>query len=161
MQKLINRGHVAAKGFTLIELLVVIAIIGILAGIVLASLGSARNKGGDAAVQGDLVSIRAQAELYSTNNGNSYGTQATTTTAAGCAAGSGIYSDQTVKNAITAAATAGGGGVACSATTNYWVVKAQLKSNTSNAWCVSSSGSSTQVAWNSGTMGTSGSDSCL
>ena len=58
------------KGFTLIELLVVIAIIGILASVVLASLSSARNKGKDAAVKSQLASMKAQAELYNTKNGN-------------------------------------------------------------------------------------------
>ncbi|OJI09562.1 MAG: hypothetical protein COV08_00240 [Candidatus Vogelbacteria bacterium CG10_big_fil_rev_8_21_14_0_10_49_38] len=51
------------KGFTLIELLVVIAIIGILSGIVLTSLGSARNKAKTAAAQSQLSSMRAQAEI--------------------------------------------------------------------------------------------------
>lgn len=63
----------AISGFTLIELLVVIAIIGLLSSIVLASLGTARNKAADAAIQADLVGVRSSAELYFSNNGDSYG----------------------------------------------------------------------------------------
>ena len=53
------------KGFTLIELLVVIAIIGILATIVLVSLGGATKKATDSKIIGQLSSMRAQAQLYS------------------------------------------------------------------------------------------------
>lgn len=61
------------KGFTLIELLVVIAIIGILSSVVLASLTTARSRGTAAAIQSEMSNARAQAELYYSTNGNSYG----------------------------------------------------------------------------------------
>jgi type II secretory pathway pseudopilin PulG len=49
-----------------------IAIIGIIAATVLASLGTARSTGEDAATKSTLNSLRAQAELYSVKNDDSY-----------------------------------------------------------------------------------------
>lgn len=52
------------KGFTLIELLVVIAIIGVLATIVISSLGSARKKAKDAKTITEVRTLKTALELY-------------------------------------------------------------------------------------------------
>jgi prepilin-type N-terminal cleavage/methylation domain-containing protein len=59
-----------AKGFTLIELLVVVAIIGILATVVLSSLGTARNRAKDAALKAGLKQFQTQVEVQYNGNYN-------------------------------------------------------------------------------------------
>ncbi len=58
----------AKRGFTLIELLVVIAIIGILSSVVLASLGTAREKARDATRISDMKNIQLALELFFDSN---------------------------------------------------------------------------------------------
>ncbi|MDD4409059.1 MAG: prepilin-type N-terminal cleavage/methylation domain-containing protein [Candidatus Pacebacteria bacterium] len=76
------------KGFTLIELLVVIAIIGILAGIIVVSMGGAQGSARDAKVKATMDQMRAAAALYGTNHnysvwkdGNAAGVSAPATAA--------------------------------------------------------------------------------
>ena len=58
------------RGFTLIELLIVIAIIGILAGVVVLSVGDQSQKSTDATVKFELGQLRAQSIVYRDNSTN-------------------------------------------------------------------------------------------
>ena len=62
------------RGFTLVELLVVIAIIGLLACVIVVSVGSARAKSRDARRISDMKAIQTAIELYKDgNSGNAPG----------------------------------------------------------------------------------------
>lgn len=144
------------KGFTLIELLVVIAIIGILSSIVLASLNTARNKGSDVAVKGNLNGVRSSAALYYDNNSNSYGTiQAFSATACSATTGNGVFSDPNIRNAVAAAMSASGTsavGVPCvslGSPVSSWAIAAPLKT-TGLFFCVDDQGSATTTASTNG-----------
>jgi prepilin-type N-terminal cleavage/methylation domain-containing protein len=68
----IKRQHKTHTGFTLIELLVVIAIIGLLASVVMTSLGVSRARAEIAKVLTDYKSLANSLELYRQSNGGVY-----------------------------------------------------------------------------------------
>ena len=119
------------RGFTLIELLVVIAIIGILASVVLASLNSARDKGADAAIKSTVNNARAQAELFY-DDGSTY---------------AGVCDDSTdgIAAMVAGATSAGSAAVVCAedTTPEGWALQAQLKADTTEYYCVDSTGRAT------------------
>ena len=133
------------RGFTLIELLVVIAIIGILASIILISVGGARSKGGDAAVQANLNTVQTQMEYD--NSASGYGT-AIASAACPTTGTSNFVVDTTMANALAQAKASGSGTATCAigiAGASY-AVAASLKTDSTKSWCVDSNGNAKQEA---------------
>ncbi len=152
------------RGFTLIELLVVIAIIGILSSVVLVSLNSARNRGKDTRVISAVQQLRTIFEGGYVNGAypDLCGTSATITAgttqmpvpcgAAGASTGKFGTSSNTQANQLVSDVIANGGvihymvstGTGDTNVTNY-AIYGKLPSNTSNYFCIDSTGKTNQA----------------
>ena len=130
------------KGFTLIELLVVIAIIAIIASVVVASLGVAKNKGIDASIKASLNQARTQAEIFYIT-ANSY--SGVCDSANDTANPKGIYGMvfQAAKSSRLSSVTVNGTGSLFTATCNTngtdWAAEVPLANVSNSVWCVDSS----------------------
>jgi type IV pilus assembly protein PilA len=114
------------KGFTLIELLVVIAIIGILATIVLLSIGGVQTSAKDAAIKANVTQIPAAAGVFYNSNSYSY---------------TGFAADASVTK-TAAAVTSSGSTLVTNVSATAYASCAQLIGTNTTAWCVDSTGTS-------------------
>jgi len=134
-----------SKGFTLIELLVVIAIIGILAALVLVSLGNARSKAQDARIKSDLAQLHVLAEIAFDSDNSSYaGVELcmTTPNAANCDGGieasvTSLIADLDIAN--------GAGTLVVESVAASWCASSVMASDVGETVCVDSSGATTRT----------------
>ena len=131
------------RGFTLIELLIVIAVIAVFASIVLVSLSTARNKGNDAGVKSNLITVRSAADLFFDANNASYGTFSAASCPNTLQVGN-MFSSRNIIDALNAAVLDSDGTSRCVSTPSAYAVAVGLKSG--GSWCVDSLGRSRQVA---------------
>jgi len=141
-----------SRGFTLIELLVVIAIIGLLAGIVLVSLGGARDSARDARIVAGLQQTRSLAELvYNDSSALEYDSLCTSVASDGLNTGHAVYgiqlhnldTDFVAQGSTSASST-------CYAAGDDFCVSVVLASSGSST-CISSSGNSGEIVCGSAT----------
>jgi len=138
-------------GFTLIELLVVVAIIGILASIILVSLGDSKAKSIDATIKSNLNTVKSQSQIFFTDNYYSFlPTNGSAFSIDTCpsydSSGTNMFSkDKNIASAIAGATEKSGNGNACYNSYDYWAVAIGLKTDSSVSWCVDSEGNSKQV----------------
>ncbi len=137
-------------GFTILELLIVVAIIGILAAVVLATLGTARMKAADGAIKANLKNAHSQAQVY-------YDLGAETFVGVCALAGTRVIGPmvKSAENNYNGALTTYANGTAstwntaqCHESASAWAAQVPLKASASGAiaaWCVDSKGTSKQV----------------
>jgi prepilin-type N-terminal cleavage/methylation domain-containing protein len=137
------------SGFTLIELLVVVAIISVISAVIFAALGSARAKGGDAAIKTNLSTVRSMSELFYLSNGSFLPSGGSTFAIAACpvysASGTNMLSKDSVIASAVAEAVKRGNSSSCYNSAIAWAVAVGFKSDSNVSWCIDNTPTSKQV----------------